>query len=162
MAEPSSSSLDDLKRRLDACSWQIGEELGKRPVSDTRVAQYQKYADILLEQIRLASGEVQHHDVYAVLSDILGLMPASSHRRDLQVTCPRMAVCSICECNCRAACHGQGHCGSHVLTVVRSTGEVLLKGQPPAASTNTVCELGKACSSVRGETSVTDVTEVGP
>ena len=80
MAESSSSSLDDLKRRLDECSRQIGEELGKRPVNDTRVAQYQKYADILLEQIRLASGEAQYHEVYAVLSDVPGFMPALTHR----------------------------------------------------------------------------------
>ena len=42
------------------------------------------------------------------------------------------------------------------LTVVKSTGEVLLKGQPPAASTSTMCKLDKACYLVRGETSVTD------
>ena len=49
-------------------------------------------------------------------------------------------------------------CGLGVqgLTVVKSTGEVLLKGQPPAASTSTVCKLDKACYLVRGETSITD------
>ena len=62
MAEPSSSTLDDLKRRLDECSRRTEEELGKQPVNDTRVAQYQKQADILLAQIKQASGELQLHD----------------------------------------------------------------------------------------------------
>ncbi len=62
MAEPASSRLGELYRRLDECSRRTEEELGKQPVNDTRVAQLQKQADILLAQIdRQTSGEVQHH-----------------------------------------------------------------------------------------------------
>ena len=72
MAQPPNlPTPDDLERRLDDSSRQAEEELGKRPVyHDTRVTQYQKQADILIAQIKLASSEVQCHKVCAVLSDI--------------------------------------------------------------------------------------------
>ena len=150
------------------------------------VAQLQTQAQNLRAEIDLqTSGEVQHHGSVLCCQAPLasasgcrysaayscdhnqGCMLASSHSVHLRRHSCLQCFVTANTCNCWAACRGQGHCGSHVLdetcglgvqglTVVKSTGEVLLKGQPPAASTSAVCKLDKACYLVRGETSVTD------
>ena len=51
------------------------EELCKRQGCDEGlVAQYQKQADILLARIKLAPGDIQYHEVCAVLSGITCLI----------------------------------------------------------------------------------------
>ena len=60
MTAPSSSTLKEIQEQLDKFRRLAAEELGKQLVNDTRVAQYQKQADILLALIHQASGELQN------------------------------------------------------------------------------------------------------
>ena len=80
MAEPSSSVLEDLERRLQKCILPAEEELYKGTGSNGDLVDLlQMQAQFLLADI---SGEVQYHEVCAVLSSIICLrLSLASGRR---------------------------------------------------------------------------------